>query len=159
MKKVIEEEVYISTNAEKLFSKIDFSDTFSTTNHCNTVDEISELIFLTYPKWIAFLFTLRNKLVFLVGLKTEMSENVNKEQYKGFFKIYEKTQNELILGADDQHLNFRAIITKTKQKRYNIKLTTLVVYNNNLGKFYMMLISPFHRLVVKRMVKQAFCLC
>lgn len=159
MKKVIQQEVFMSENAERMFSEIHFSDTFSTTNHCNTIDEISDLIFSTYPKWISFLFALRNRLVSLVGLKTEISENIDKEAHKGFFKIYKKEQNEIILGADDAHLNFRASIVDTEQDEYNIKLTTLVFYNNRQGRFYMTLIGPFHRLVVKRMVKQAFCLC
>lgn len=156
MKKVIEEKFYRSNRAENLFSKVDFTDTFSTTNHQNTIDEVAELIFLTYPKWVMVLFKIRNALVRLIGLKTEIPDDFNNEKYKGFFKVYDTSEYELVLGADDKHLNFRAVITNTKEKEYNIKLTTLVVYNNFFGKLYMTIINPFHRLVVKKMLSQAF---
>lgn len=156
MKKVIEEEVYLSESAKKLFPKIDFSDTFSTTNHSNTITEVAQLVFETYPKWIAFLLRLRNFLVRFIGLKTDIPNLKGENTNVGFLKTYVHSENELILGADDKHLDFRAIITKSLEEDYNIKLTTLVVYNNRFGKIYMAIVRPFHKLVVKRMLKQAY---
>ncbi len=50
MKKVIEQPTLLDTKQKKLLSKIDFSDTFATTNHTNTIEELSKLIFNTTPK-------------------------------------------------------------------------------------------------------------
>lgn len=160
MSKVIEEKIHLSEKAGRLFSKIDFADTFSTTNHIDNIHKISNLIFNTSPKWITVLFKIRNKLANFIGLKNVVPTNYNNEfkigGYIKFFKIYDIAENEIILGANDSHLNFRAIINITKAKTHNIKVTTLVKYNNTKGKIYMSLIKPFHRLVVMRMVKQAY---
>lgn len=142
-------------------SRVDFNDTFSVTNHEINLHEISILVFNNPPKWVKALFNVRNKLVKLAGLKTEMPHDYNTNfvvgGYVGFFKIYAIADHELVLGADDAHLNFRAIILKTDESAYNIKVITLVHYNNSFGRFYMNVIKPFHRVVVKRLVKNAAC--
>ena len=159
-KKVKEEKTELTDNLKKLLPKIDFADTFSTTNHLNNIEEITNLIFSTTPRWINSLFTLRNKIVGLFGLKTEIPDDYN-EQFKvggyvKFFKIFSISDNEVVLGADDSHLNFRALIKNDNSGSNNIKVITLVEYNNFKGKMYMKIIKPFHRQIVKRMVKNAF---
>ncbi|WP_103068118.1 DUF2867 domain-containing protein [Aquimarina sediminis] len=158
--KVKEEKAYLTETSRQLFKKIDFIDTFSTTNHTNTMMEISNLVFNTSPKWVGFLFKIRNGIVKLFGLKTSMPKDYNTKfevgGYIKFFKIYEITENEVVLGANDSHLNFRAIINNTHSPIHNIKVTTLVQFNNSMGRIYMSIIKPFHRLVVIKMVKQAY---
>lgn len=160
MLKVKEETVFISKKAEQILPKIDFSDTFSTTNQQDSIEEITNLIFNTTPKWVAFLFKIRNAIVQFFGIKTNLPDDYNEDfkvgGYVAFFKIYDIATNEIILGANDSHLNFRAIVYNAKTSAYNIKVTTLVEYHNTKGKIYMSLIKPFHRMVVKRMVGQAF---
>ena len=140
--------------------KIDFKDTFSTTNHSNNITEIALLVFNKMPGWIKRLMDFRNFLVKFIGLKTEMPEDykpaVEVGGYIGFFKIYTIYENEIIMGADDKHLNFRASIYDSKEATFNIKVSTLVQYNKPMGKVYMFFVKPFHRLVMKSMVKQAF---
>ncbi|WP_291869194.1 DUF2867 domain-containing protein [Maribacter sp.] len=159
-KKVNEEQTELTDNLKKLLNKIDFADTFSTTNHKNTIQEITNLIFNTTPGWINLLFSLRNKIVGLFGLKTEIPDDYNEKYrvggYVKFFKIFSISDYEVILGADDSHLNFRAIVHNDKSDSNNIKVITLVEYNNLKGKIYMGLIKPFHRLIVKRMAQNAF---
>lgn len=159
MKQVIEEQTKLTASQNQLFQKIDFHDTFATTNHEDTLEEITNHIFNTTPNWIKALFTLRNNIARLIGLKTEIPKDYN-ENFKvgGYlkkFKIYALSENEVILGADDTHLNFRAIVMNNHKAVFNIKVITLVEYNNQKGKIYMGFIKPFHRLVVRRMVKNA----
>ena len=159
-RKVIEEKTRLNDNQKGLLTKIDFVDTFSTTNHTNNIEEITKIVFTTTPKWIESLFVFRNKIAGWFGLKTEMPNDYNETfkvgGYLKFFKIYSISNTEVILGADDSHLNFRALITDDKSASYNIKVITLVEYNNFKGKMYMSVIKPFHRLIVRRMVKYAF---
>lgn len=159
-KKVIEEKIELAIKHEQWLSNIDFIDTFSTTNHVNNIQEITDLVFNTTPTWIKFLFALRNKIVGIFGLKTGKPTDFNEDfkvgGYVKFFKIYSIAENEIVLGADDTHLNFRALVINTKSECYNIQVTTLVQYNNLLGRGYMAVIKPFHRQVVKRMVMNAF---
>ncbi len=86
-------------------------------------------------------------------------EKFEVDGYIGFFKIFSISETEIILGANDKHLDFRAIITKDKALVYNIKVITLVSYNNTFGKIYMTIIKPFHRIVVKSLVKNAYKNC
>jgi hypothetical protein len=157
---VKKEPTYTTSFANSFLERIDFSDTLATTNHQNSLEEIVGLIFNTFPSWVEFLFKLRNKLVGIIGLKTTMPKDYNTDYkvggYIGFFKIYEIQDNLIILGADDNHLNFRAAIFLVDTPTYNVKLTTLVKYNKRLGRIYMGLIKPFQVWVVKAMVKQAY---
>ena len=145
---------------ETCLSHIDFKDTFSTSNHINSVGEVAYLVFGKAPVWVEKLMNLRNFIVKFMGLKTTKPEDYNTKfevgGYIGFFKIYEMSDSEMIMGADDKHLNFRVSIYDSGEKEFNIKVTTLVQYNNKFGRFYMSFVKPFHRMVVKRMVKQAY---
>ena len=140
--------------------KINFSDTFSTTNHQDDLGLISNLVFGTVPKWVGALMKLRNILVKKFGLKTEKPEDFHSSfkvgGYIGFFQIFSIEQNEIMLGADDKHLNFRVSIYDSGENQFNIKVTTLVQYNNRFGKIYMAIVKPFHHFIVKRMVKNAY---
>ncbi|PQJ71908.1 DUF2867 domain-containing protein [Polaribacter butkevichii] len=160
MKKVKEEKQKLSDELYGLLTTVNFTDTFSTTNHIDDITTITNLIFNNSPKWLELLFTLRNKLVHIIGLKTNIPEDYNETfkigGYVKFFKIFSISDCQVILGADDSHLNFRAIVKKDASISYNIKVITLVEFNNKTGKYYMNIIKPFHRLVVKQMVKKAF---
>lgn len=160
MKKVKEEQIKLTSDLHELLPAIHFTDTFSTTNHRDDIKEITNLIFNTSPKWIDALFMLRNNLVKMIGLNTGIPEDYNETfkvgGYVKYFKIFSITNNEVVLGANDSHLNFRAIVKKDASLSYNIKVITLVEFNNKTGKYYMNIIKPFHRLVVKQMVKKAF---
>ncbi|WP_439488161.1 DUF2867 domain-containing protein [Algoriphagus sp.] len=154
----------VDTPAEYLemgiLDRVDFSDTFSTTNHQDDLPEISRLVFAQSPKWILWLFSLRNKLVGIIGLETKLPEDYHSRfevgGYVGFFKIFSTSPQRIVLGADDSHLNFRAVISDTGTSFFNIQVVTLVEYNNNWGRIYMGLIMPFHRIVVKSLVRNAF---
>ena len=137
---------------------VDYQDTFAVTNHQDSIEEITRLIFGRMPGWAKALFTIRNYLVKFFGLKTDISTNNNhfvEGAYIGFFKIYHIYAHGVLMGVDDKHLNFRVSIYNSSQKYYNIKCSTLVQYNNSTGKIYMTLIKPFHRLIVKAMLKNA----
>lgn len=160
MKKVKEEQTKLTDDLKSLLPMIDFEDTFSTTNHINSIEEITNLVFNTTPNWVNALFTIRNNVVGFFGIKTEIPDDYNEKfkvgGYVKFFKIYSISDNKIILGADDSHLNFRALVINDKSDSYNIKVITLVEYNNLKGRIYMGVIRPFHRLVVKRMVRNSF---
>lgn len=140
--------------------KPDFSDAFSTTNGEDGMETLSRKIFGTTPGWVKFLFRIRNFFARLIGLKTDPPENINRQFEVGgfvsFFEIYEISENEVILGADDSHLKFRVSILNTNSKDFNIKVTTLVEYVNRTGKIYMFIVGPFHKILVRRMVRQAY---
>ncbi len=145
---------------KKHISKIDFHDTFSVS--LATADMPIEEIFLSVfshtPAWIENLLKLRNAIVSVFGLKTDGEnqqttlENVRIGEEIGLFKIYDITDNEIIAGEDDKHLNFRVSVLKKKNKVFT---STFVQYNNLFGRIYMTIVMPFHKLIVKAMLKNA----
>lgn len=157
----VKQEQLIETKATKpLLPSTDFGDTFSTTNHRDTITEITQNIFGSAPPWVIALMKFRNSLVRFIGVNTVIPDE-SKQQFKvggyiGFFKIYSITDNEILLGEDDTHLNFRVSIFNSKEKEYNIKVSTLVTYNKIIGRVYMFFVKPFHKIVVKNMIKQAY---
>ena len=128
---------------------------------------IGKAFFTSAPKWTAQLFELRNKIVSVFGLKTpgknidrkELLDNFNCETGEkiGLFTVYNINENEVILGEDDKHLDFRISIYKETKpydegKKY-LTLSTTVQFNNWFGKLYFLTVKPFHKLIVPRMLK------
>lgn len=118
------------------------------------------------PKWVDTLFTLRNRIVSLFGLKTpdnrmdaKQPDSFKFEQGErvGLFKVFNKTTNEIILGEDDNHLNFRVSLlleeSENDKSTKTITVTTLVVYNNWFGRLYFFPVKPFHKLIVRSGLK------
>ena len=160
MKKVKAFAIPSTPMIQTALSKTDFSDCFATTNHSESLDSISKEIFGKLPKWVRPLLHLRNFLVKFLGLKMEMPKGYHNRfepgGYVGFFKIFEVSSTEILLGLNDKHLDFRVSILKDSSPIYNIKVSTLVSFNNKLGSYYMKVVAPFHVLVIQSMIKQAF---
>lgn len=140
----------------------DFIDDFGETG----IVEVGKAFFSSAPRWTVNLFAFRNRVVRLFGLKTSgkiniktILENFTCEpgQQIGLFKIYSRTNNELLLGEDDKHLNFRVSLFIDKEKsfkgRKTITISTTVIFNNWFGRFYFFPVRPFHQLIVPDMLK------
>ena len=131
------------------------------------ITQIGKSFFSSGPKWIDKLFTFRNNLVGLFGLKTsgkisdrqKMLDNFKGEKGEriGLFKVFDKTDDEIILGEDDKHLNFRVslFIDKQNENKTDKKLiiSTTVKFNNWFGRLYFLPVRPFHKLIVPTILK------
>jgi len=132
-----------------------------------TSADIGKAFFSSGPKWVGKLFTLRNKIVSIFGLKTSGDIDNRERQLANFkcepgeqlglFKVFAKTENEVILGEDDKHLNFRVSLFFEQQtngsEKKELTITTTVEFNNWFGRFYFMPVRPFHKLIVPTMLK------
>ncbi len=125
------------------------------------IEEIGRAFFSAVPNWASQLFTLRNKIVQSLGLKVG-EEIADRDTYlancqfeigdqMGLFKIFDKTENELIIGEDDKHLDFRISLMKDKATN-SISITTIVDFHNWMGKGYFIPVRPFHRMIVPIML-------
>lgn len=158
---VKEEKTIINRRKSKGLRRVDFCDTFSTTNHIDSIQEITRKIFEYSPLWIKSLFLVRRLLIKIVGIKSlEIEDNTNSDfsvgSRIGNFKIYSIDKNEIILGRNDSHLSFRVISNHSYLNQYNIKVDTLVSYNSTKGRIYMFFIRDLHKMISKRMLKQAY---
>jgi hypothetical protein len=132
-----------------------------------SAQDIGKAFFNSAPKWTAQLFELRNKIVAAFGLKIPEKVENRKELLDGFacepnerlglFKVYSKTENEVILGEDDKHLNFRVSLLKddntSKEGTKKLTISTTVKFNNWFGKLYFLPVKSFHQLIVPIMLK------
>jgi len=139
-------------------SDIDYSDAYKMALRDTSVsaEEIYIHIFSHIPSWVMPLMRVRNKIVSLFGLKTDDSVGHKKVltvgEKAGMFLIYRIEEEEIIAGEDNVHLDFRVSVLKRDGE---VTISTLVHYNNLFGKVYMSIITPFHKMVVKAMMKNA----
>jgi hypothetical protein len=103
---------------------------------------------------------IRDTTVARFGIKTSKQLQNCGGKRIGIFKIYETSTHEIVLGEDDIHLDFRLSVlylakTGSAGSRPSLILSTVVNCHNLLGRIYITLIAPFHRLVVKSCLQKA----
>jgi Protein of unknown function (DUF2867) len=107
------------------------------------------------PRWIAALLALRNYLVTPFGLKTSAPNEASASEIIGIFPIVSQSPDRLVAGFDDHHLDFRVVVDVAACGHgQRVTATTLVRTHNLLGRAYLAIILPFHRLVVRAMLRQ-----
>jgi hypothetical protein len=107
------------------------------------------------PRWVEALLDLRNMVVAPFGLKTSGAGEPASGGMIGIFPVISETPERLIAGFDDRHLDFRVVVdVATAGACQQVTATTLVRTHNLLGRFYLAIILPFHRLVVRSLLKQ-----
>jgi hypothetical protein len=153
----------ITKDDELLYHYVDsFRSNYKSQGTEYDIISIGKIFFTSGPKWADYLMSLRDKIVGVFGLKTASTltaEQKSVDNYKfepgeqlGIFKLYVRTENELVMGEDDKHLSFRFSILHDCIND-NITLTTMVEFKNIFGRLYFMPVKPFHQLIVKRTLK------
>lgn len=119
-------------------------------------ETLARFIVSHQPAWIDRMTTLRDIIVACLGLKLarQLAQAAarEKDERVGIFRIYGRSENEIILGEDDRHLDFRVSLLCGPQE---LTVTTVVHCHNLLGRTYLFVIAPFHRLVVKASMRRA----
>jgi hypothetical protein len=153
------------------YKEYDYVDSFQGTlddieNKFTAVD-VSKAFFSSGPKWVGKLVALRNKIVSIVGLKTSSNIGAGEKHFRdfkcepgeqiGLFKVFSKTDNEVILGEDDKHLNFRVSLFLEQHtsdvKKKDLTISTTVAFHNWFGRLYFLPVQPFHKLIVPAMLR------
>jgi hypothetical protein len=107
------------------------------------------------PRWIETLLSLRNALVAPFGLKTSGDGEAAKGGLIGIFPVLSEMPDRLIAGFDDHHLDFRVVVDVAAfGQGQQVTATTLVRTHNRLGRTYLAIILPFHRLIVRNLLRQ-----
>lgn len=119
---------------------------------------IASLFLTSGPSWANNLMAIRNKIVKIFGLKTSIQKNKGDFIFEvgkqlDIFKLFNMTENELIMGEDDKHLCFRVSIlldsVNNETNKSKVVVTTMVEFKNLFGKLYFWFVKPFHHLIVK----------
>lgn len=134
--------------------KIDYTDTFDVEL---SKDEPLKDLYLklvnSKSKTTDTLMSIRNKIMSLFGAKVvdkKTQDDFEVGNKIGLFKIYYISEQEIIAGEKDWHLDFCISFYKKDEK---VILSTFVKYHNTFGKVYMNIIKPFHKLLVKNSLK------
>ena len=108
---------------------------------------------------------LRDRIVGPIGLKTSdqsawLNSGHNTFQVGdrlGIFRVFDRTDDELLLGEDDRHLDFRlSVLVRNDGNASWVIVSTLVRFNNALGRAYFLLVRPFHKLIVPALLRNAY---
>jgi Protein of unknown function (DUF2867) len=128
-------------------------------------ETLARFIFAQQPRWVGRLMGLRDLLVAGFGLKTaaQLQDPATAATHRrvGIFRIYETRPQEIVLGEDDKHLDFRLSVLHEapppmgEQRAGRVVVSTVVHCHNRLGRFYIVLIAPFHRAIVQALLRRA----
>ena len=115
----------------------------------------AEKIFARSPRWIEGLLRLRNLVVAPFGLKTSGRGEPASGGMIGIFPVVSETPERLVAGFNDHHLDFRVVVDVAAfADGQQVTTTTLVKTHNWLGRTYLTVIMPFHRLISRTMLRQ-----
>jgi uncharacterized protein DUF2867 len=115
----------------------------------------TEAMVARQPRWAKTMTALRNILVAPLGLKTSGAGNGAPRDMIGLFPVVSETPERLVAGFNDKHLDFRLVVdVAAAGATRNVTATTLVLTHNWLGRAYLALILPFHRLIVPAMLRK-----
>ncbi|PRG77674.1 DUF2867 domain-containing protein [Burkholderia multivorans] len=160
-KKAEEVDLPANSRLSRSYGNADFADAFSVNlpaTACNDAESLARYIFAGQPSWIAMLQQVRDIAVWPFGLKRTVDMKVAKDDRLSIFRVFERHQDEIILGEDDTHLDFRVSVLvqpASGDAPQRLIVTTLVFYNRLLGRAYLGLIAPFHRIVVQASLDRA----
>jgi len=129
------------------------------------VVEIFFAIFGHHLKWMKVVLVLRNRLVSCFGLAVPTTAEIMRPQVKASYEIGEKigpwpifhlTEAELVAGRDNKHLDFRlSVLKEVGGRNSSVVVSTICTTHNWFGKAYLVLVMPFHKWGVRRLMSQA----
>jgi hypothetical protein len=103
--------------------------------------------FRTPPLWVGALLRLRNALVGLIGVE---------RGDRSSFDTVARTGDELLLGTDAGHLDFRAsLLVADADAARAVTLSTVTVVHNTRGRLYLAVVKLVHPIVVRHMLGRA----
>lgn len=144
------------------FQSVDYADAYALVLPPRvSVRTFAEAVFASSPRWVAKLMVLRNAIVRPLGLIATRSAfehaaavaNGTGERI-GIFPVLANATDEVLLGLDDRHLDFRVSVRVLNDGRERLGVvTTLVRFHGALGRAYFTPVRPLHRLIVPAMLR------
>ncbi|MCB8879742.1 DUF2867 domain-containing protein [Acidisoma cellulosilytica] len=119
------------------------------------IEDIARSLLGDPALWFRTLLAMRDGVMTRFGVKTTAEVRAaaarNGVERIDFFPVLGRRDRELILGEDDRHLDFRASVLVRDRRDgpgRELVFTSVVHCHNLLGRSYLCVIAPFHRLVV-----------
>jgi uncharacterized protein DUF2867 len=118
----------------------------------SSMRELATRTLVNPPAWQKALIALRDAMVTPFGIKTSDKVRTSPDNLGrvDFFPVHWEGKDEIVLGTDDRHLDFRLSLLRRHSPKATLLIATTVVHTQNaLGFTYLNVIRPFHHLVVK----------
>lgn len=146
-----------------LYADADLSDAFAITLPEEASDDLEVLARIALERqawWIRALLRVRDGVMATVGVASSGAVGLAgaaRGPVVGFLPLLSKSATEVILGADDRHLDFRVTIQFRADAAHGRELLagTVVHCHNRLGRVYLATIAPFHRMIMRANLERA----
>ncbi|KRC64568.1 hypothetical protein ASE12_07165 [Aeromicrobium sp. Root236] len=126
--------------------RVDWSDAYAVprpVGSSSDPQDWADAVFHAPPVWVGALLLARESLVRLVGIDRAGS---------GAFDPVARTDDEVLLGIDQSHLDFRASVLCEPDR---VVVSTVVHVHNRRGRAYSALVRRIHPAVVRAMMRRA----
>jgi hypothetical protein len=147
------------TDTDTMLPGAQFADAYAMTVTGQALDAITAAnrAFGRAPAWISGLLRIRNAVVAPFRLKVGQPDVSNPSTTVGIFPLLQRSDQQIVLGLDDRHLDFRlrVDVAELGQGVQTVTATTVVRTHNLFGRVYLRAVLPFHRVIVKTMMAQA----
>jgi Protein of unknown function (DUF2867) len=146
------------TPRHDLLAGAQFADSYCVTVSGLSLDAIdaTRRVMGRTPRWVARLMAVRNLAVTPFGLKTAADKTSPRRTNIGTFPVISQSATKVVLGLDDRHLDFRVLVEVEElgMGRQQVTASTVVKTHNLLGRVYLAIVKPFHRIIVPAMLAQ-----
>jgi hypothetical protein len=116
---------------------------------------LARVAFERQAAWIRALTWVRDTVMVTVGVQSSRAIGAaaaaRGQQVIAFFPVLSKSAREMVVGADDRHLDFRVSISVSRDAQGGRELVVMTVVHchNRLGRTYLAVIAPFHRVILR----------
>lgn len=118
-----------------------------------TAMDAARLVLGHFPPWVRVLMAIRNTVVAPFGIKSSTAHSPAEMEMVGVFPVVSQSVHQVVLGFDDRHLDFRAVIdVRNDDGEKLVSVMTLVRRKNLFGKLYLPAIIPFHKFITLAMI-------
>jgi len=166
MSRVIEVPVPVACNLLHALKAVHFCDAYQApVSHPELgAQDVYRAVFACVPAWASVLFKMRGIVASVLGLRhgaaagLEVAPDASFQVGRrvGMFSIRSMEPDELIVGDNDRHLDFRLSIFRSRVNGVEMAtVSTAVEIHNTVGKIYMVVIKPFHRCITRAMIQKA----
>ena len=114
-----------------------------------------------HPMWLKRVLIARNAVARQFGLEAPVAADVLEPALRSDYRVgdvigvwptYHLSENELIAGRDNGHLDFRVSVLRDEQ---TVAVSTVCNAHNVYGRLYLRVIVPFHRAGLRWLMARA----
>jgi hypothetical protein len=133
--------------------------------HATSVVDVFFAVFGHHPAWLKGLLLVRHRIGSWFGLGAAATSDIlnptRRNAYRpgdtiGAWPIYFLSDDELVAGRDNRHLDFRVSVLKQSVDGVpSAVVSTVCRTHNRFGELYLKIVVPFHRWGLRRLLAEA----